>query len=108
MTAIDDTRNHLAYIVTLAAVLWHDAVEVAGVVAWWLSRVDVPGNVLAPVEVGDNAAADGQGMFVVERVVIGDAGDTTMHVCTTQVLCADLFARCGLDEWGTGQEDGAI
>src|SRR5579863_2294371 len=107
-TAIDDTGNHLAYIVAFAAIAWDDTVEVSEVIAWWLGWADIPGNILATIEIGDDAAADRQSMFIIEGIMIGDAGDTTMDIRTTQIFCTDLFTRRGLHQWRTGQENGAI
>src|SRR5215472_5168880 len=107
-TAIDNTRDYLAYIVAFATISWDDAVEIAGVIAWWLHCVNIPGNILATVEIGDDAATDRQGMFIIERVMIGDARYTTMHIGTTQVFCTNLFSRRGLNQWRTGQENSAI
>jgi hypothetical protein len=106
--AIDDAGNDFTYIVAPAAIAWDDAIEFAGVAARRLGRADVPGDIFAPVEVGDDAAADGEGVFIVQGVVIGDAGDTAVHVGSAQVFRADLFARRGFDQWRTSQEDGAI
>src|SRR6185312_8343459 len=106
--AIDQSSNHLAYVIALAVIPWNNAIQVARVIARWLWFRDIPGNVLAPVEIGDNAAADCQGMFIIDGGMIGHAGNTAMHIGPAQIFRTHLFACRRFDQWRPCEEDGAI
>ena len=106
--AVHQPRDDLAHVEALARVGRDDAVEVARVVLRLLRRGNLPGILLAPVEVADDRADDGQRVLVVERVVVGDAGGAAMHVGAAQLLGADLFAGRGLHQRRPGQEDRAV
>src|SRR5258708_8201396 len=89
--AIDKTSNYFAYVITLAAIYWDDAREFVRIVTWGFGCSNVPGNVFATVKISDNAAADGQGMFIIPRIVSSNIGDLAMDVGAPQVYSAHLF-----------------
>src|SRR5215510_15066397 len=63
--AVYQPRDDLADIEALARVGGDDAVEAARIVLRLLRRGDLPGILLAPVQVADDGAYDGQRMLVV-------------------------------------------
>src|SRR2546423_12283733 len=58
VAAIDEARDHFAYVVTFAAISGDDAVEFGRIVARWFWWADIPGNVLALIQVRDDTSAD--------------------------------------------------
>src|SRR3990172_5702363 len=62
---------------------------------------------LAPREAGHDLAGDGQGVLVVERLVVGDAGDAGVDGGPAQLLGGDILAGGRFPQWRTTQEDGA-
>ena len=105
---IDDTGNHFTHVVAPAIICRDDAKEVVGIIAWWYWWSNIPGNVFATIEMGDNAAAYSQGVFIIEGVVVGYARNTTVNIGATQLLRGNLFTRCCLYQWRPSQENGAI
>ncbi|KAI3480412.1 hypothetical protein L1887_57426 [Cichorium endivia] len=63
---------------------------------------------LVPVEVGHAAAGDGQGVFVVVGVVVGDTAGLAVHVGAAEVLGADHLAGGRLHQRRAGEEDGGL
>src|SRR4029453_2325257 len=70
---VDDPRDQLAWIGLLGEVLRYQPVELRRVGDGILRRGDVPGRLLAPVEIADDGPDDCQRMLVARRVVVGDA-----------------------------------
>src|SRR5260370_19458229 len=69
---VDEARDNLAYIVALVAICWDNAKEFVGVVTRRFGCSSIPGNILASVEIGGDAAADRQRVFALPVLVIGD------------------------------------
>ncbi len=105
---IDKTSNYLAYIIAFTVISWNNAIQVVRVITRRLGFSDIPGDVLAPVEVGDNTTANGQSVFIIHGIMIGYAGNTAMHIGPTQVFRAHLFACRCFYQRRSGQEDCAI
>src|ERR1700687_300364 len=78
--AVDEARDNLADIVLLARIAWNDPVDFGGIVRWILRRLPIERRPLCPPEVLEDRARDLNGMFVVGREMIGDAGDARVHV----------------------------
>src|SRR5207237_8436912 len=74
----------------------------------WFRRANLPGDIETSVEISDDAATNGERMLVIDRVVIGDARDTAVHIRATKFICADLFAGSCLDKWRPAQENRAV
>jgi hypothetical protein len=73
--AVDDPRDHLAGVVRHLGVGRHDPEQLVGVVARRLDRPRRRRRRLLPVEVGDDLAAQAQGVELVGGQVVRDARD---------------------------------
>src|SRR5258708_3657243 len=105
--AIDKPGDNFAHIIALAAISGDDAIQLSGVVKRWFRRANLPGDRETPVEIGDDAAANGERMLVIDRVVIGDARDTAVYIRATKFIRTDLLAGSCLDKWRPPQENRA-
>lgn len=86
-----------------------EAGEVGGGVEGFFPRGRGGGEgVLRPVEVGDAAAGEDEGMRVRDGEVVGYAGDGAVEVAAAEVFAGDDFAGGGFDEGRAGEEDGAL
>ena len=56
----------------------------------------------------NNIAHDRERVFVILGHMIDHARFTAMQVAAAQILGANLFTRCGLDQWRACQEDSAL
>src|SRR5450759_187031 len=63
---------------------------------------------LSAVEMGNDAAANCQGMFVIQSIVIGNAGYAAVHVCPAEFFRRDFFPRRGFYQRWPSQENSAI
>src|SRR5260370_8952391 len=84
--AIDQPRDNLAHIVALAAISGDDAIQIFGVVKRWFRRANLPGDIETSVEIGDDAATNGERVLVIDRVLIGDPRDTPIPNPATKFL----------------------
>ena len=105
LAAVDDARDHLAHVVGLADVGVDDAVDLLGRVARRDRLADVERDPLGAIEVADDAARDRERVVVVEREVIGDAGDARVHVGAAQLFRGDDLAGRRLHERRPAEED---
>ena len=71
-------------------------------------RATVPGlGRRLAVEVGDDRTTEGQGVFVIERFVVGNAGLAGVDVGATELLGGDVLPGGGLHERWSAEEDRA-
>lgn len=61
-----------------------------------------------PVEVGDAAAGEDEGVGVVDGEVVGHARDLAVELAAAEVFGGHDLAGCGFDERRAGQEDVAL
>src|SRR6266581_2445685 len=57
---------------------------------------------------GDNAAADCKGMFIIHCIVISDSGDAAMNISAAQIFGTYLFPSCSFHQRWASQENSAI
>src|SRR5258708_19553931 len=88
---VNDARDDLPHIVALAAIPWNDAQEFMRIVTWWFGCSNIPGNVLASIEIGDDTAADCQSVFVIQSIVVGDTGGAAVHIRPPQFFSPSYF-----------------
>ena len=105
LRAVDDAGDDLADIVLLLEIDRHDRVEIARVDRRRANGGERQVRRLGAVEIGDDTAGLRQGLIVVDRIVIGNAGNAGMDLGTAEILGRNLLARRRLDQWRTGQED---
>jgi hypothetical protein len=91
--AVDDPCDQLVRVHLVLEVLGHEPVEVVRVERRWLRGRDVPGEVLAAVEVPDDLPGQGERVLVGRRVVVGDPGPACVHVRSAQLLGRHILAR---------------
>ena len=94
--AVDGAGDHLAHIEGLLGVGRDHPVQLLGVVQRGDRCAVVQHPELAPVEVGDAAPGQGQGVFVVVGVVVGHPRGLAVHVGAAELLGADHLAGGGL------------
>src|SRR5207249_8356098 len=70
--------------------------------------MNVPGNMLATIEMRDDAPTYRQRMFIILSIVIGNTGDTRVNISATELLGTHLLTSSGLDERRASQENCAI
>src|SRR5438067_4456295 len=66
-TSVDQTSNYLTYIIAFAVIFWDYPKEFIGIIERRFRCSDVPGDIFASIQMGDNAAADCKGMFIIHR-----------------------------------------
>ncbi len=108
LASVDDARDRLTHVVGLAFVLGDDTVELCGGIERLHRLAHVQVRALRPVEVGDDTADDGEGMRVVLRRMIGDAGLPGMHFGSAKFLRRHDLSGRGLDQRRTSQKDRAV
>src|SRR5579883_2263903 len=96
--AVHQACNDLAHIVAPAAIAWDDAIQLGGIVERRFRLSDLPGDILAPVEIRHDLAADRHGVFIVDRVVLDHALRLAVDIGPAQLLGSDVLAGCGLDQ----------
>ena len=105
---VDDTRDHLANLVGRARVRGHDAVEVVRREQGILRLADFQKWMLHPVEAGDDAARDADGVTVVGGIIVGHARLPAVHVGAAQLLRAHVLAGRRLHERRPAEENRAL
>ncbi|MNQ89209.1 hypothetical protein D3C85_1045090 [compost metagenome] len=105
---VHQAADDFAHVEGLLGVGRDHAVQLFGRVARQQRLATVQFALLAPVEVGDAAAGQGQGVFVVLGVVVGHARGLAVHIGTAEVLGADHFTSGGLHQRRAGEEDGGL
>jgi len=106
--AVDDPRDHLADVVGDAGVAGDDPVDLLGVVDGLVGGAEGDADGLLAVEGLDDAAGLGEGVAVVERVVVGDPGVAGVDVGAAELLGGHDLAGGGLHERRPPEEDGAL
>ncbi|MNS72635.1 hypothetical protein D3C72_1060540 [compost metagenome] len=106
--AIDEAGDDLAHVVGLARVGGDHAVQFLGGIQRRRRLVQADLVRLAPVQVLDDVARQGQRVVVVLGEVVGHAGQPGVNVRAAQVLGADFLAGGGLHQRRAAQEDGAL
>ena len=106
--AVDDPGDHLAHVVGVPRVVGHDAVAARpGRMRRAAASTTSHAQIARRVQVGDHLADDPQGVLVVQRVVIGDAGLPRVHVGAAQLLGRDVLAGRRLHQRRAAEEDRA-
>ena len=108
LAAVHDTGDDLAHVVGLAHVDRHDAVELPRVVGGLGRLAQGEAGGLRPVEVGDDAPGDGEGVGVVLGIVVGHARSAGMDVGPAQLLRAHHLPRRRLHQRRAAEENGAL
>ncbi len=106
--AIHQPGDHFAHVERLLGVCRDHPVQLIGGVVRRNRRALLQFAELAPVEVGNAAPGQGQGVFVAVGIVVGNAGDLAVHVGTAEVFGTDHFAGGGFHQWRAGEEDGRL
>jgi hypothetical protein len=104
-TAIDNAGNHFAHIVTGAGVAWNDAVQFARIVERFLRFAPLPRRRTPRTEVCHNRAHNCQGVKIILRQIVGNAGDMSVHHGAAEFLGADFFPGRCLDQRRTAEKD---
>ena len=86
LRAIDDARDHLAYIIGFADIGIHHAIEFFGRIKRITHGPGFQPHLLGPVQVRHDLPHDGQRVGVVHGKVIGHAAGPRVHIRTTKVL----------------------
>ena len=108
LAGVHEAGDHLAHVVRLARIGRHDAVEALRRDRRLPRLGDLPGRLrLAPGQVPNDRAADGERVLVVEGEVVGHARPGRVQLGSAQLLGRDLLAGGGLHERRAAEEDGA-
>src|SRR5437588_2096689 len=100
LAAVDEAGDDLTHLVGPAGVSRDDPVDLIGRVERLARRLDLYRDGFAAIEVADDAAGDAERMPVVERIMVGDAGDAAVHLGAPQLLGGDDFAgRSAHQRW---------
>ena len=105
---VHDPGDDLPHLVGPARVVRDDAPDLGRVIAGRRGLAHVERNALSPVEVGHAAPRDGEGVVVVEGVVVGDPGLARVHVRPAQLLRGHHLADRGLHERRAAEKDGPL
>ena len=105
---VDQPRNHLAHVERLLAVSRNHPVQLLHRIARRQHRAAVQLALLVPVQIGDAAAGQSQGVFVILGVMVGHARGAAVHIRAAQRLGADHFAGRGLHQRRPGEEDSRL
>ncbi len=108
LAAVDDAGDDLAYIIGLLPVGTDGAVDLSGIVERRRGLAQRNAGGLHGVEPADDAARDAEGVAVIERVVVGDAGDAAVHVGAAELLGGHDLAGRRLHQRRAAEEDGAL
>jgi hypothetical protein len=121
LAPVHHARDHLPHVERLARVGGDDARELLDVVGGGLEGHRLAAAQTGPlrwrpggaadagaVEVADDGARDAEGVAVVLRQVVSDAGRAAVHFGAPQVLSGHHLARGRLDQGRAAQEDGAL
>src|SRR6266581_1042504 len=106
--SIDQARDHLADVVLLLEVDRHDAVELGYVVGGLARLGERQVDAFPGVEIADDAAAVGERVAVVGRIMIGHPGMPGMHVGAAEILRRDDLAGGGLHQRRPAEENRAL
>ena len=105
---VDEPGDHLAHVVADARVGRDDAVQFLFGIGRAFGRRFVARAHRRRREVGDDRAYQRERVLVVGSKVIGDAGDTRVHVGAAEFFRGDDLAGRGLHERRAAQEDRAV
>src|SRR6516165_2803967 len=105
LAAIDETGDDLPHLIRLARVRRDDAVDLLDRVERLARRGDFDWSALCAIEIADDAPGDAERVVVVERIVIGDAGDAAMHFGAAELLGGDDLAGRGADQRRPAEKD---
>src|SRR3990167_5363800 len=108
LRVINQARDHFTYIERLLAVGRYHPVQLVAGVARRLGGAAVDFSELAPVEIADAAAGNGQGVLVVFGVMVGHTGGFAVHIGTAEVFGTDHFTGGGTHQRRAGEEDGGL
>ncbi len=106
--AIDQTGDDLPDVEWSPGILRDDAVQILGRIQRFAGRSDRHRHRLAPVEMTDDIASDGQGMTIVLGEMVGDAGNRRVDFGAAQLFGIDHLAGGRLDQGRAAQEDRAL
>ncbi len=96
--AVDDAGDHVADVDGLAQVRAHQAEQLLGVVDRRVGAQRGGGSGLAPVQVGDDLAAQAQGVELVLGQVLAESRDLGVHLGAAERLVVALLAGGHLHE----------
>ncbi len=106
--AVDDARDHLADVVGGTQVGGDHAENLLGVIGRGFGALPLNGRGFGAVEVAHRPAGEGQGMGVIFRQIVGNAGKAGVDIATAQIFGADDLAGGGPDQRRAGEEDRAL
>src|SRR5439155_24246422 len=95
-------------VVLLLEVDRHDAVELGYVVGGLARLGERKVDAFPGVEIADDAAADGERVAVVGRIMIGHPGMPGMHVGAAEILRRDDLAGGGFHQRWTSEVDRSL
>src|SRR6516165_5476347 len=72
-TPVDKTHNDFTNVIAFAVIFWDYSKKFIRIVAWRFGCSDLPRDIFPPIEIGDNAATDCKGMFIIHCVVISNS-----------------------------------
>src|SRR5205814_3410247 len=108
LAAVDDAGDDVAHVVGPAHVIRDDAVDLLGRVERLLRLGERQRYRLHRIEIAGNAARDAERVAVIERVMIGDAGDAAVDVGAAKLLGGDDLAGGRLHQWRAAKKDRAL
>ena len=105
LAAVDDARDDFARLVGPARVGRDDPVDLLGRIERLARRLDLDRYALRAIEIADDPAGDAERMMVVQRIMVGNAGDPAVHLGAAELLGGDDFAGRGADQRRPAEKD---
>ena len=85
-----------------------DPVDLLGRIEWLARLRHRQRYLFHRIQIADDAARDAERVPIVERVMVGDAGDAAVHIGPAQFLGRDDFAGGGLHQRRSAEKDRAL
>ena len=108
LTGVADDLDHRTNVVRGTSIGGDHVVEIGLRRNRFANRLHVPLRGVGRPERGDDPPYPFERVLVVVREVVGHPGHGRVHQSATEVLGADIFSGCGLHQWRSGEEDGAL
>src|SRR5262249_31670164 len=106
--AVDHAGDDLAHVVRPADIGRDYPVDLLGGACRFARRLYRERYLLLIIEIADDAPGDAEGVAVVKRVMVGDAGDPAVHIGAAQILGADHLAGRRLYQRWAAEKDRAL
>src|SRR5207253_3726122 len=95
--SVYDSCDDLTHVKGLPDIGRNNSVNLSRVVKWWLGIRERPGILFFAEQICNDVAGNSQRVRVVHGVVVGDAADSAVDLCTAQFFGGNFLAGGRLD-----------